>query len=428
MATSTFIQTQRDTQSVTDYYRFLDGDIDVLAHIGDAFATHEQATPDMTVVVDAGVVVSGTSLQVVSQQTTATIVPPVANNRIDLVVIDQATGIVSVVSSAEAPKPDRPALPAGKIPTAEIFLTTSTTAITNDQINDLRPLWRQESLADGSLTRGDTGLALSTTGVEAGSYFLTNLTVDTQGRITAASSGSAVFELDTGTGLDGGPITGKGTISLADTAVTPGTYTLTTLTVDQQGRITAASDGMAVTKISTGTGLSGGPITDTGTISLADTGVTAGSYTLSNVTVDAQGRITAASDGTAVTKISTGTGLTGGPITSTGTISLTNTGVTPGLYQLASFFVDAQGRITGAGNSTAVVSFNGRHDDVTLTSTDVTDALGFTPAPLDSPHFTGIPTAPTPAAGDSSDQVATTAFVAAQLIPAIRGRYFYNQI
>ena len=44
-----------------------------------------------------------------------------------------------------------------------------------------------------------------------------------------------------------------------------------------------------VTSISTGTGLTGGPITNAGTISLANTAVTAGTYTLSNTTVDAQG-------------------------------------------------------------------------------------------------------------------------------------------
>ena len=64
------------------------------------------------------------------------------------------------------------------------------------------------------------------------------------GTLSATGGGGSgtVTSVDTGTGLTGGPITSSGTISLTNTAVTPDVYVAPIITVDQQGRITAASN------------------------------------------------------------------------------------------------------------------------------------------------------------------------------------------
>lgn len=286
----------------------------------------------------------------------------------------------------------------GSIDTAHIGDTQVTTA----------------KIADDAVTADK----LADTTVTAGSYTAADITVDAQGRVTAASNG-VISTAE----IDNDAVT---TAKIADSAVTSAKIADGTI-VNADISSSAAIDGSkldvelndlsnvsapspslnellkwngtnwvpgsvagagTVTSVDTGTGLTGGPITAGGTISvatggidtaqladdavdetkLADTAVTAGSYTAADITVDAQGRITAASNGQISTAEIASNAVTSGKLAADAVTTakiaddavtaakLADTSVTAGSYgsstSIPSITVDAQGRITAASGNT----------------------------------------------------------------------------
>lgn len=149
MSVSTFTQPDFTTAADgTTYKTNLDDAVKVLSNgLGDLFAVHAQSSPNMTVRVDAGRVLTGSyaganlAVATIAAQSSGAITAPSVNPRIDLVYVTKA-GVVGVITGAEAASPAVPALTAGKIPLATIALTTSTTSIANSIITDIRlPFW-----------------------------------------------------------------------------------------------------------------------------------------------------------------------------------------------------------------------------------------------------------------------------------------------
>ena len=269
------------------------------------------------------------------------------------------------------------------------------------------------SAANGYLASADwtsfngkqTALAVATS--SANGYLASTdwVTFNSKGGITAVASG---------TGLTGGTITSSGTLSLATSGVTAGTYTRANVTVDSYGRLITAANSAAIVDadISATAGIAESKVlnltsdldgkepvlsnpgdttkyyrgdkswqalnsaavvettnlyyTDTrarlaqsasaplvynnatGTVSLAQAASGANGYLASTdwVTFNSKGGITA---------VSSGTGLTGGTITSSGTLSLATSGVTAGTYTRANVTVDSYGRLITAASSAAIV-------------------------------------------------------------------------
>jgi len=96
------------------------------------------------------------TLTEVAAQDTVAFTAPTTDPRIDRVVIDQATGVHSVVVGTEDSTPTAPAIPAGTVPVARVSLVVGMTEIADADITDERSL---NLLGLGSAASSNAGTA-----------------------------------------------------------------------------------------------------------------------------------------------------------------------------------------------------------------------------------------------------------------------------
>jgi len=119
-------------------FTIIEDGVNQVIDFGSMFNVQPTDPASMALDVLPGVIFDLKTVTTKGKQTTSNFAAPSNDDRIDRVVADKVNGTVSVVTGSEASNPSAPNFSEGKVPLAQVYLTPSTSSLTESDLTDER--------------------------------------------------------------------------------------------------------------------------------------------------------------------------------------------------------------------------------------------------------------------------------------------------